>query len=178
MDNETQTATQPPPSTFITVLAWIFIVLSGFSILMAIFQNIMFSFLFNNTGFQNSPDVPPDVFPTIFRVIMIGMVIFFAIELWASIALLKRKNWARIYFIATMILALLYSAFSIFWVVFFPTLLGPEEMGHGANFDGFLTAMRIGMSIFALAFAVLWGWVLKRLMSPEIRREFSANAAS
>ena len=34
--------------------------------------------------------------------------------------------------------------------------------------------MQVMGAIFALGFSVLFGWIIKRLMSGEIRREFEA----
>src|SRR5215813_11094043 len=104
-------AIQTPPtrSTFVTVLAWIFIVLSSFATLVSILQNIMIALVFPAAEMQaaatqakSHPGVPW-IASWMFEHFQVFFLFFFvmaAISLAASIGLLKRKNWARLLFVS------------------------------------------------------------------------------
>lgn len=48
-----------PKSTFVTLVAWIFIVLSGFATLISVLQNIMVALMFQPEEFQQATDNVP-----------------------------------------------------------------------------------------------------------------------
>jgi len=43
-----------------------------------------------------------------------------------------------------------------------------------AQFESMMMGMQVMGAIFALGFSVLFGWIIKRLMSSDVRREFEA----
>jgi flagellar biogenesis protein FliO len=45
-----------------------------------------------------------------------------------------------------------------------------------AQFESMMSAMQVVSVIFALAFCGLFGWIIWRLMSADVRREFAAGA--
>ncbi len=176
-------------STFVTVLAWIFIVLSGFSTLMSIIQNIVMSIVFPFARMQASieaakarGDIPPgaEFMMGHIRMLFGAFLLLSAITLVASIGLLKRWNWARLVFIALMALGILWNIGSLFLqrlmlsgMPMMPENAAPE---FRAPFEPMMLAMQIVSAIFALAFCVLFAWIIKRLMSAAVRREFAAGA--
>src|SRR5215470_9466592 len=95
------TTDNPPTqqSLFVTVLAWVFIVLAGLGAVSAILQNIMMYVMFSpemihqmmQAQGQNAPPMPPFIF-TIVRLVMFAGLLLFVFGLAASIGLLKRKN--------------------------------------------------------------------------------------
>ena len=107
------TMPSPPPaparSDFVTVLAWIFVVLAGFAIAMLALQAIVISALPFGEIQKYAQQSPNDSYAM-------------------------------------------------------------QEMVFG----GMLTVMMAGGTILAIALAVLFGWIIKRLISPDIRREFGA----
>ena len=119
----TGTAPLPPQSTFVTVVAWISIVLAGFTALLSLLQNLMLV------------SMPRDVFKVpleqdstfahalpswsrfmfahvhVLAFVMLGVCI---LTLCASIGLLRRRNWARVLFIGLLALGIAYSILSLF----------------------------------------------------------------
>jgi hypothetical protein len=102
-----------------------------------------------------------------------------ALTLASAIGLLRRQNWARIVFICIMALGIVWSAgalslqFSM--VSGFP--LVPEDDQSEFAFH-FRTMARVIMGFSAVVAggsAVLFGWIIRRLLSGDIRREFSAG---
>ncbi len=103
-------------STFVTVIAWIGIVISGFSTLMALLQSIMFTFIMNE-GFdealnasqaEQNENMPP-IFAFMANNFEYLFYLFFLISFFsfiASVGLLKRKNWARISIIGLLVLSI------------------------------------------------------------------------
>jgi len=101
------------------------------------------------------------------------------LTLWVSVALLKRRNWARIGFawimIATAILHFAGIVLPFYLMPEFSALLNdmpPDIRGVVGNLAQMLSAMSIVMGI---AFGVAFAWIAKRLFSAEIAREFAAR---
>ncbi len=173
-------------STFVTVLAWIFIVLSGFWTVVSIFQNIAMSTVMPVAEMQASMDaakargdIPPyaEFMFGHMRMLFGAFLLLSALTLVASIGLLKRWNWARLVFIALMALGILWNIGGLFLqrLVLSGMRMMPENAGpeFRSQFEPMMSAMQIVSAIFALAFCVLFAWIIKRLMS--VRREFEAT---
>ena len=104
-------AAENSKSTFVTALAWIGIVFSGFGTFITIVQNIMLKFLMPKLPIEqlmnehnNSVQVPETarfMFQH-FDLFFLAMFLASLFVLIASIGLLKRKNWARVAFIAIL----------------------------------------------------------------------------
>jgi hypothetical protein len=172
-------------SGFVTALAWIFIALAGFATLISILQNIMIALMFPvdemRTAMRESEKARP--MPAGFRFMFDYFHYFFLAFLVVSVAtlvsaigLLLRKNWARLIFIGMMGIAILWNLASLAMPLLMTSLMpemggkAPEEFMN--NFKLMWNIM-IGFSVLmALAFAALFGWIIKRLTSAEIRREF------
>lgn len=85
------------PSTFVTVVAWVFIVFSALGVLMTTAQNVMLSLM---PAFTESADAG-----FLERHVRILFVIPWALSasmLVASAGLLKRREWARKIFIGLL----------------------------------------------------------------------------
>lgn len=144
-ENTTVTPVTQNKSVFVTVIAWIFIILSGEAVGIALIQNIM----------SISIDIPTvaseQVFMPIVFLIASGLVMV------CSIGLLKRKNYARRAFIIIMVVG-------IFWFL----LCIYKTLEFQIPFVWFTLA-----TIFwALAYGVLFGWIIYKLSSKDIRKEF------
>ena len=182
-------STEPvvPRSTFVTVVAWIFIVLSGFATLVAVLQNLMIWFLFQAPAFGaamqkagNEPGVPAFVgwISRFFYVIFLVFLAVSASMLASSIGLLQRRNWARIAFILLMALGIAWNlagvAFGALMLWLFPAM--PPM--HGGAAPPFAWMMGIVMAfnvVIAIGFSALFYWIIHRLRSPAIRQEFVAS---
>ena len=175
-----------PRSNFVTVLAWIFIALSGFTTLISILQNIMIGILFRAPD-HAFPTVDPATgkeFPWIFRFMFEHFQLFFlaffvvsALTLAASIGLLRRKNWARLLFIALMGLGIAWNVAGV--LMLFPMFSFFNEVADSAKQPGFTDQFGLAWKVmagvnllFVAAFVWLFGWIIKRLASESIRREF------
>jgi len=174
-------------STFVTGLAWTFITLSAFGTAIAILQNIMLALMFPademRMAFRDADKSQPvpGIFRFMaenFRYIFLAALLLSASTLVASIGLLKRKNWARLAFIGFM-------AFGVFWnlvsavMPFYLRGLIPEtSQGQADSFDQQFKLMWQIMTAFTvvmcLVFTGLFVWLIRRLMSADIKREFVA----
>lgn len=177
----------PPPlpkSTFVTTLAWIFIVLAGFATPISILQNIMFAVVFSSEQTEkavNTSRAGDNVPPLIgfmfshFRLYFFAFFLVSVTTLVAAIGLLKRQNWARLVFVGLMIFGMAWSVLSIaIQEIIFSSNTGPPSRRADPTFGTMMLLMRIFTALFALALAGLWGWIAKRLISPKVRAEFTA----
>ena len=178
---------QPAPrSNFVTVLAWIFIVLAGFATLVSIMQNIMVWLIFPVAEMRGAaakvegqPGVP--WFATLmfdyFQWFFLAFLAVCAATLAASIGLLKRKNWARISFIALMVLGILWNIAGVvmmyFFVSSFTEMPMPRKQPAAEHFGMMMNVMMGFNALITIAFTALWAWIIKRLVSADIRREFT-----
>jgi hypothetical protein len=175
---------QPPRSSFVTAVAWVFIALCGFTTLISILQNVLVNTLMPLDEMQKAA-TPPGVpeMPAFFRFMMGHIRMFFAsflvvsaAMLCAALGLLKRKNWARLLFITILCLGIVWNivgmALQFFFMQDFPKPVGaPPEFA--ATFSTMRTVIMVFSALMALAFSALFGWLIKRFTSAEIRREFS-----
>lgn len=184
--SSTQSQLPAGRSEFVTVLAWIFIGLSGLGTLMSVAQYFMVGIMMSPgpmreamNDAQTRGDVPPAVAFMLahFRQMIGAFFLISLITLVTSIGLLKRWNWARLVFIALMALGIAWNVAGVLlqrlMLAGMPML--PENMPPDFRnyFETMMSAMQIFGVIFALGFCVLYGWIIVRLMSAKVRREFS-----
>ena len=170
-------------STFVTVVAWIFIVLSGFGTVISILQNIMIQTMFNDPQMEQALHAPPPpgappffAFMTDhFQLFFFAFLIVSAATLASSIGLLKRKYWARIVFIGLMILGILwYVGGLVLQFTMFSSMQDNFANAPGTpDMKPFFVAIAVVSVLFALGFSGLFGWIVKRLLSPAIAAEFT-----
>jgi len=173
----------------VTVVAWIFIVLTGFTTFISLLQNAMLAFmpqdLFNqalrdSTFTHAMPSGTRFMFAHL-RLFVFLVLIVGAATLISSIGLLRRRNWARLLFIALLGLGIVYSIAALFlqqsMMSSFNALLPTDSaLGRtGQDFRHMMGAMRVVMFVFAIGFAGLFGWIIAKLLSPPIRKEFSSS---
>ncbi len=184
MDN-TPNQPQAERSSFVTALAWVFIVLSGFATLIAIAQNVMINTMFpvdqmeavmhSAKAQQNIPPIA-EFMTSHFRFFFGAFLALSIVTLASSMALLKRKNWARLIFISLMGLGIVWNIGGLFLqqAMFSsmpspPTTAPPEFQ---TQFNSMAQTMMIFSVIMAIGFSVLFAWIIKRLTSQEVRKEF------
>lgn len=173
-----------PRSTFVTAVAWIFIVLAGFGTVITLLQNVIFQFLAPAMEAQlaveqagKDPAMPwiAEFMVRHLRWVVLAMFVAAASTLAGAVGLLKRRNWARRLFIALMLLGVLWNLAGIgFMLTFFGTVGASLSGASGAAGD-FALAMNMMIAVnvlITLGFTALFGWIAKRLASAEIRREF------
>jgi hypothetical protein len=170
-------------SNFVTVVAWVSIVLSGFATLISVLQNILVHTVFSTPEFEQALQTPPTAGTPPFAIFLAAhFKLFFALflviacaTLASSIGLLKRRNWARIVFIGLMILGIVWNLaglviqFSIFASMQGALANVPPEAPDMKAFS--IAVATVGV-LFAIGFSGLFGWIAKRLLSPEVAAEF------
>jgi hypothetical protein len=164
-------------STFVTVVAWTIIVLSGLATLVSILwvQPVFFSPEFNQSLQAGPQPFRPFVMHH-FRLFFVLYSLVAVSILASSIALLKRRNWARLCFVGLMVVAI---AWQIVWLggqlaslpSMRPQFVELEQMGAD-DADSLLIASGVLISVFALGMSVLFGWIAKKLTSAPIAAEF------
>lgn len=184
MDFEFQDEPTPPQrSNFINVLAWIFIVLGGFATFMSILQNIMIRTMFPKEQMaqamqqaEKTEQMPAfaNFMFSHFDLFLLFFLVVSATSLIAAIALLKRKNWARIIFIVLMILGILWNVGGlVLQFTMFSSM--PEMASKGAppEFEKMMLIMKIASVVMVIAVSTLFAWIIKKLTSAPIRDEFA-----
>jgi len=190
--SSTDGSTPATRSDFVTVLAWIFIGLGGLSTLMAVAQYIMVNFMMSIGQMQDAMnaetargDVPAaaQFMFSHFRQLIGAFFLLSLITLVAAVGMLRRWNWARLLFIGLMALGIVWNLASLAlqrvmmssMLSTMPLLPPNAPPDFRAQFETMMTGMQIVSAIFALGFSVLFGWIIMRLMSAAIRREFGAT---
>ncbi|MEQ1773369.1 MAG: hypothetical protein ABL891_06245 [Burkholderiales bacterium] len=180
-----------PSARFVSSVAWSFIWLSAFTLLLAAIQYMLFAYAVPmaplRAAFIDAIDVkllPPSALTLLEHLPGICMALFAAslLTLLVSIALLKRKNWARITFAWIMIATAL---------LHFAGLLLPFYIGHDVsnainNMPPDVRSAAIIMtkmlSVISMAMGIVFGiafaWIAKRLFAAEIAREFVTREAA
>jgi hypothetical protein len=126
-----------------------------------------------------SKDVPE--MPAFFRFMMGHVRLFFAsflmvsaAMLGAAVGLLKRKNRTRLLFIAILSLGITWNIVGMVLQFFFMQDF-PKQVGAPPEFATVFSTMRtvimLFSALFALGFSALFGWLIKRFTSTEIRRD-------
>ena len=166
------------PSTFVTSLAWVLLVFNGLSVFGALMQNMTINIFLAHIPATPAPSgqllqALPITFFRIVGLLFLGFAVF---TTYAAYALLKRRNWARLTYIALFALGI--ASNMLFAVGFglgfgwtdFPTSGGNAVPGE---FHAMLKGMAVAFAAFAVAMSVLFGWLIKRLSSPSIKAEFN-----
>jgi energy-converting hydrogenase Eha subunit C len=162
MTSEIKEASEPKKrSVFVTVLAWLFIVMSGFTTLISIFQNIVIHLLFQKVKPAESTQQLSGLEGLVYNHINLIFLLYLLVSIAcfvSSIALLRRKKWARIIFIFLMTIGIIWNIVSS--VLEFITFT-PSEFG-----------LIITWLLMALGMSVLFGWIIHKLASNQIKTEF------
>lgn len=181
MDTQTDSAVRAK-STFVTVLAWIFIVLSGFATLIGVLQNIMIQTMFNDPKMSEELAKAPQGVPapvsfmaSNFKLVFAALLACFVVTLISSVGLLKRRNWARLFFIGILALGIVWNLGGLLlqFTMFSSFPPPPHTAQHeAAAFQSMFITMMVFSVVMAVAFSVLYGWIIKRLLSQPIAAEF------
>jgi O-antigen/teichoic acid export membrane protein len=174
----------PRRSDFVTVLAWISIILSGFFAFMMLFQSILFNSVLKNGDFdramsqtQNAQNINEyhQVIMSSMQYVFILIAVFSIFVLITSIALLKRKNWARVTFIVFLTLGIVWNVLGlVLQPLLMPDMTDIQGQEGMAQMNEMMNVMQIGTMIFVVAFTILYAWIIKKLVSKPIKEEFNA----
>ena len=177
-----------PRSSFVTGLAWTFIVLAGLGTLVSVLENVVFNLMLSNKEIldamrqaRGAPGMPPFAYAMLdhIHLLVAGFLVVSTAMLVSAIGLLKRMNWARIVFVGWMMLGAAWNLAGLFIPYFMASSLtsmphaGPPELQQNLQL---MAKIMIGVTtVVAIVFAGLFAWFAKRLMSEEIKREFYAR---
>jgi len=146
-------------SKFVSVVSWVFIVISGLGTLVAMLQNVIVQFLGAQMGLVFQAGLAPNS-SWLTLLVVSHLKIYFAIllalavlALVSSIGLLKRKNWARFVVVGLVI-------FGIIWKLpgLFLSLASPSAS-----------------LLLELGLILILGWVAQRLLSSAVATEFAGG---
>jgi hypothetical protein len=170
-------------SLFVTLTAWLFLVLGAVVSAAALLQNALWvSGLAGVPALgaaQSLPLVTGLLLGYLPWVMAIGLALSVATTV-SAVGLLLRLEWARRCFIGLLSLAIaanligLWLQHEIVQSVFEATLVGSPMPAAAAHvFGGFVTASRAMGAVMTLATCAALGWVIRQLMSPGVRQEFA-----
>lgn len=171
-------------STFITVVALVFIILAGMGTFVSVMQNVVITLFFPEDVFEEHA-VPEDAPPGFgfltshMRLFFFLPLIVFSTTLVAAIGLYKRKNWARILFVGILALGIAYMVFATGLGFFMSAWMTAEDAGPmEAPFKGMMVVMHVFMVVFCVGLCGVLGWIIKRLTSDKTRREFVSGSSA
>lgn len=182
MSDQAQTS---PRSLSVTLLAWVTIVTAAFGVLVSLLQTILFTafmspdqldqlFAMLPPGMETLPRISYDTL----RIALLAFLALSVIFLATGIGLLKRRNWARVLFIAVVALGTLYSVATYFFMdtaADLSLLVPPADMnGSRVDVAPIMAMMRTATTVLAIVFTALNLWLVWWLVSPAIRREFGS----
>jgi cbb3-type cytochrome oxidase subunit 3 len=173
----------------VTLLAWVTIVPAAFGVLVGLVQNLLFAvFMSPDQLEQLFSMLPPgmEALPRVsygtLRVVLLAFLAVSVLFLATGVGLLKRRNWARVMFIAAVALGTLYSVVAYFFIDTAADLsmLVPPGGLNGSPVDvaPLMAMMRAATTVLTLVFTALNLWLIWWLLSPALRREFSPSRAS
>ena len=178
-------------STFVTVLAWVFIIGSAFSTLMSLLQTFIvrsfqgqFQTAFKDTTFSAHTPAGAKFLFGHFELFIVFLFALSVVTLVASIGMLRRRNWARLVFIGVLGFGVLYSVAGLFFQrsmmsgMQLPAAHDAQAQAFQAQWQSTLDAFRVFMVILTLAIAGLLAWIIARLCSRRIREEFRPSAGA
>ena len=165
-------------SLFVTITAWMFIILAALASTSAMVQNAAVASL-----------VPgqPDSLPLLTGILLgylpwiVGAGLLMSVATLASaVGLLLRLDWARRVFIGLLAVAIAVNLLGV-WLqqevlqsVVSNTLHSVSIPAQAlAVFGGFVTAARVMALLMSLVACGLLGWIIRRLMSAGVRQEFA-----
>jgi hypothetical protein len=169
-----QTYTVGARSLFVTATAWVFIVLAGLTSVAALVQNAAVASLL-----PALPLLTGLLLGYLPWVVGAGFAMSLA-TLASAIGLLMRLDWARRSFIGLLVVAIVANLLGL-WLqhevvqsVVSSTLqsVAIPQQALGV-FGGFVTAARVLAVLMTLAGCGLLVWIIRRLMSANIRQEFA-----
>jgi hypothetical protein len=170
-------------SLFVTVTAWVFIVLAALTSVSALLQKAEIASVL--PGLTVVGNVQP--LPLLTGLLMgylpwvvgAGLAVSVA-TLACAVGLLLRLEWARRIFIALLVLAIVANVAGL-WLqqevlqslVSSTLQRSPLPPLVADVFGGFVTAARVMAVLVTVGACLLLVWIIRRLMSPAVRQEFA-----
>ena len=178
-----QTYTVGSRSLFVTLTAWVFIILAGLTSASALVQNAAVASLMPGLQLATERNPLPLLTGLLLGylpwVVGVGLVVSLA-TLASAIGLLMRLDWARRTFIGLLVVAIMANLLGL-WLqqevvqsVVSNTLSSVAIPAQALGvFGGFVTAARVMAVLMTLVGCALLVWIIRRLMSAGVRQEFA-----
>jgi hypothetical protein len=173
-------------STFVSALAWITIVLTGIAIFSSLLQIVLINVLLPLPDIGAMAETARDEhehpeFAVLLLqnllVMPLASLVMWILILAVAIGLLKRRNWARLVYAVLMVLGILWNILGVAFMAVVLSAIPLDETAGPPEVTGRYGVAPQVVFLFSLAMAVvlsvLFGWIAKRLLSREIRSEFS-----
>jgi hypothetical protein len=167
-------------SLFVTITAWVFIVVAAMACVSTVVQNAAAgSMLASIPKAQPLPLLTSLLLGYLPWIMGAGLALSL-VTLAAAVGLLMRLDWARRAFIGLLVVAIVANLAGL-WLqnevvqsLVSSTLSRAPLPPQAADlFGGFVTASRVMAGVVTLAGCGLLVWIIRRLMSPMIRQEFA-----
>jgi hypothetical protein len=167
-------------SLFVTLTAWVFLLLGAVAGLSALLRNA--SLVSGLQGLGVAQPLPPVTGLLVgYLPWVLGGGLVMALATVASAAgLLLRLDWARRCFIALLGAVIVANLLGLWLqhevmqsVVEATLARAPLPPATADVFGGFVTAARVMAVVVTLAACLLLVWIIRRLMSPTVRQEFA-----
>lgn len=175
-------------TSFITVMAWVSIVLGALGVLYALGQTVVAALLPGDllTEMKSDPafeilQLPSFIVWFMDNLLLVSVVslVLSAAFLWVAWCLLKRREWARLGFIAFMALGTLSNLLGLVllwdmieWMNHLQSFAADPENPFDAHVQRMNMVSFATGFISAFFFAGLHVWIIYKLMTPGIRKEF------
>ena len=165
-----------PRSAFVTVLGWLMVAGSFMGILGSLAPLAISGLMSPALLGDPPPDMQPPVSPaTLLRILALVSLLSSLYTLYASVALLNRRNWARRFFVAMFALGIVCNLMflaSLGLLTFEGALPALDTLGLPPALGLMLAAAaNFFLASTLLTTALLWWWV-HRLRAPATRAEF------
>lgn len=166
----------------VSAVAWVFIVLAAFALLACAAESVVIAVMFpSGTRVLAQADHFGDFGRFVLghlQPLLLALQLIFAITLVAAIGLLMRANWARRAFIGLMVFGIYWNVGGaiLVWYFLYPAPdpgIAPQ-VAH-AQLDVLRNLALTFDLLLSAASAALFGWIIKRLRSPRLRREFDGG---
>ena len=165
------------------MLGWIFVVIGGFSTVVSTVQNIMLHWVFQNGQIahgmekaQHAENIPRFALFMLnhFHYFFLLFLIVSAATFVSGIGLLKRRNWARLFFVGFMSLGIVWNIGGlVLQYSMFQNMQDVVSTATPPEFARIMLVMKIGSIVIVLGVSILFGWIIKKLLSAPIKAEFS-----
>ena len=167
---------RPGAGTFVTVLGWVLIGVTGLGVVSTLFQTVFFTV---TVSMPQPMAAGPSRGSPAFRTFLGLLMAFSILALASAVAFLKRKNWARRTFVMLFGLAIVFNAAALVLLVVGTPRSGPPALGPGGEgrFDAMARLLLIPTGIAAVACSLLFGWLIKRLTSVPVKAQFDDRDA-
>jgi len=158
-------------STFVSVTAWIFLVVGGLSLLIAVLQHVMLYTVFVDllVPAEDGGGNDPGTF-WLLQGLFGGLLVTSTLQVVACLGLLRRREWARRLFLVLLalgVLALLPIPFAQVVV-----MVAAPLQGLGGVFDAAAIAISVFTLLLTTGLLVAFVWIMYRLTRPSVRAEF------